>query len=386
MTMQSFPPFNWPWPDLGRINTTAYTTGVQSSGTMDGVSDAVCWVGDAPATGNLTDIYWRTNTVSVTSGPLNWDVRVEQLTNLRPNGTLWGTNTNFTQSIATTDGSKWNSAFGTAATTLTSAASVTRGTPIGIVVKAPGAGTFNVTWAGWTASANGLPPPANFPIAAVDTNGDGTYDTAITTTAPTLAVKIDGVIYPLPGASMFETMPLTSFNNGSGNDEFAIRIYTPVPLRVIGIDAFLGNVAAGADFSSSLWPDSAGSQTDANALGQASTDGDGVVSTTQDGWVRRLFATAVTLTKNTVYWAGVRADTANNISMVLPTLTVSGFITALYGAEVYGGQRSWSAGSANAFSTLTTTVPWVRLVVDGLDDGATTGGSLNKGIQTGGGM
>ena len=380
MTIQTVDKYPWPWSEIARIHTASLSATISTAATLDGANDAVCWVGDPPATGNLTDVYIRSGAVAITSGPLNFDMRIEQLTNLRPNGTLWDTDTNI--AVAVTD-TGMDSAWITC--TLTAAAAVTKGTPIGIRWQAPGAGAFSFQVAGWISGTQAAPWPAisNFPNGSIDTNGDGTFE-AVTSVSYCMAVKIGGVVYGLDGCSVLETQPNTAFNSGSASDEYALRIYSPVPRRIIGMEAFVGNVAAGGDFTLSLWPNSAGNQTDSDALAQGSIDGDGMPVTTYDGWCRKYFATAVTLSANTAYWAGCRADTANNISLVLPTVSDAIYLPALYGAEIYGGSRAWDNGAPNtapAFTTLGTTIPWIRLIVDGHDDGAGGGGGAVNPIN-----
>lgn len=365
MTIQTVPRFYWPDWRASRLNTTAISTTFLTFATLDGASDAAMWAGDSPATGNLTAVHFRTGVVSVTSGPLNFDVRIETVADGRPTGTLFGTNTNATVSIATTDDNIWISA------TLTAAASVTRGSPFAIVIKAPGAGTFSVIIAGVPPNSGTTPVSANWPVAGADTDGNGTYDSMVVASAPCIVANIGGTLHQLEGCAPWDSLAISNFNSGSSPDEKALRYNEPVPRRVIGMEVLAANVSAAGDFSLTIWPDSGSAQTDANALAQVAHDGDAVVGATQDGWVQKFFATAVILSANTTYWAGIRADTANNIAILtggLPAITGIGAATP-GGAQCYLGTRAWSAGSANAFSTDTATVPFVRLICDGLDDG-----------------
>lgn len=365
MTIQSVQSFLYPDWHIGYPVLTAPTLTMQTAATLDAASEAFMWCGDAPATGSLTDVYFRIGTTAITSGPLNFDVRIEQVTNGRPNGSLLAANTNGNAAIADTDDNSWKSA------ALTSAASVTRGTPIGIVVKAPGSGTFSVIW---SMLASLVPPATSWPLVGSDTDSNGTYDSIQTVGSPCLLVKIDGVIYHLRGCIPYDSLAMSAYNSGSSPDEKALRIVSPVPLRVVGMEAFISNAAAGADFTFSIWPDSASSQSDGNALVQVAHDGDAVVGTTQDGFVARYFASAVTLSAGTVYWAGCRADTANNIAVAvftLPSITGVG-AAAPGGSNFYMGTRAWSAGSAAAFTTDTSSIPLIRLIVDGIDDGVSS--------------
>jgi hypothetical protein len=375
MTIQTVPRSYFPDWRASRLNSTAFSTTFLTLATLDGASDAVMWAGDSPVTDSLTVVYFRTGVVSVTSGPLNFEVRIETVSNGRPTGTLYDTNTSATVAIADTDDNVWKTA------TLTAAASLTRGTPFAIVIKAPGSGTFSVIIAGVPPNSGTQPICANWPVCGVDTDGNGTYDSMVVASAPCLVPKIGSTPCQLEGCAPWDSLAISNFNSSSTPDAKALRYNDAVPRRVIGVEVLMANVSAGSDFTFSIFPDSGSSQSDADALAQTAHDGDGTVGTTQDGWVQRFFASAVTLSANTTYWIEVRADTANNLAVVVATVpSISAFLVATPGgSSCYLGTRSWSAGSAPAYTQDSTSVPFIRLIVDGLDDGAGGGSSAVLG-------
>jgi hypothetical protein len=373
---------SFPFTKCGVVPATSFTVTNQTLVALDGANDAFAWVGDPPISGSLTTFYFRTGTTSSTSGPLNFDGRVEQLTNLRPNGTLHAANTNGAVSVADSDDNVWKEC------TLTSAATVTRGTPIGIRIQAPASGTFSMILSSLATNAGFLPGCANFPVAATDGNGDGTFDATVTASSPCLVLLIDGALYAPTGCIPYDTWASANFSSSSNPNEKALRIYSAVSRRIIGMRAYVGNVTAGADFTFSLWPDSASSQADGDALAQVSTDGDGVVGTTIDGWVERSFSSPVTIAADTAYWAGVRADTANNAACLVATLPTLGGTVATQatpgGTQMYYGSRQWSAGSAPAFTPDTAAFIFIELICDGIDVGSSGGGLLRHPGMSGG--
>lgn len=369
MTIQTVPRFLVPnaVPVLGATTTSLASTS-QACATIDAANEKMAVLCHCPVSGSLTDIAFRTQTVSVTSGPLNFDVRLETVVSGRPSGTLWATNTNGNASIATTDDNVWKTV------TLTAAATVTKGEPIGIVIKAPGSGTFSVTWGGFTAVNAGS---GQFPCLLQDiAPADGTYDTtAVVDRAPSLAVKVDGVWWRIEPWAAVDAMQLGSFSNASGIDEVALRFVCPFGMRACGAVLYTYNMAAGAYFTVSLWPDSASSQTDADSIAQVAMSQTLWGGTTQDGIITVFFQQSPTLAINEVYWLGMRADTATAVTMVGVQATSVALMEAMVaGASGYEGQRKWTAGSAPAWTTFTTTTPLFALIVDGVD---TTSGGLS---------
>lgn len=362
MTIQAIDSFLWPQlvATRGTVSTSLSVTAAAQY-TLATTSAQACLVFYCPVGGSLTDFGVRTQTVSVTSGPLNWDFRVETVSNGRPTGNLWATNTNSAVSVANTDDNVWKSA------TLTAAATVAQGDLIALVIRSPSSGTFSFTAGGFSnlqASVGG-----NFPYCMTDSAGDNTYETLVSG-APSMSIKISGTWLRIEPLIPIMTATAATVNNGTNPDEFALRLYPPVKMRMKGAAFYIGNCAAGADFKVSVWPDSAGSQTDSDALVQVAVDGDLMATTNNDGAFNVVFPTSLDLEANTPYWLGVRAETANSF-LIYHAVPISATLQSAWpgGIEVYGGQRAWAAGSASAFSHFTNDAgsPFFAGIFDGID-------------------
>lgn len=362
------------WPPLTTDNGANDNSLFFATHTYDSASDRLAWVGNSTVTDTLSTVYFRTGTV--TTG-CTVDVRIETVTNGRPTGTLFGTNTNVTVVIADTDDNVWKTA------TLTAGASLTKGDQFAIVMVVS-SGTPNLQIGGvpgaFSQSSDGL-----YPITLQDT-GAGTWAgitgllwiAEFTTAGPTYLPRL----YANNGAGT-----ITSFNSGTSPNERALRFQVPFTCRVAGLRIWMFNVAAGADSTASIWNTTG--TTDAAALAQKSLDGDFPTSTTIDGCVDFIFPTPVTLSVNTTYYAGLRADTANNIGLgSYANASVTNAVRAMAGvnAQTYLSTRVWSAGTAGAWTDTTTTVPFIYLLIDQLDDGASAGGTTIAGTPMRRGM
>jgi hypothetical protein len=346
--------------------------------TFDSATDRLFWIGRSPVTDTLATLYLRTATV--TTG-CTIDVRIETVTNGRPSGTLWGTNTNVNVVVADTDDNTWKTA------TLTAGASLSRGDEFAIVITVA-SGTPNMQFASFpsdvfsSASSHGPITNAHYPLMMQDTGG-GTWTQLVTGFNWICQFSTAGVIpmtnmTPVDGAGT-----LTAFNSGSTPDEYALEFVAPVNMRIAGIAAALFNVAAGADFTFSVW--STGT-TDAGALAQQSQDGDFATTTTRDGLVMLLFDTPAEITAGTTIRLAVRADTANNLSIgSYGNATVANAMRAMHGtvSSMRLVTRSWTAGTANAWSGTDTTIPLIYAIIDQLDDGAGggSGGMLQGNLR-----
>lgn len=338
--------------------------------TFDSATDRLAWVGFSYIADAIHKIYFRTGTV--TTGD-TVEVRIETVTNGKPSGTLWAANTNVTVAIADSDDNVWKTA------ALTADASVVIGSLYAIVIIHSSGATPNEQFsvaAPWILNNQG-----QVPIIWQDTGG-GTW-TSIQG-AGTLAgynwiveMTTAGVVQT-NGLFPVDTGVTNTYNSGSAPNEKALRFQVPFKCRVIGAKVSMFNTAAAADFTVTLWP--ASSTTDADALAQKAVDGDTTVSTTIDGNYLVYLSAAVTLSVNTTYYLGLRADTANNITLGElttagtgePATAMNAFPIPNAGA-IYKSARTWTAGTAGAWTNTTTTMPLISLILDQLDDGA--GGS-----------
>lgn len=351
------------WPPLLVAGGFGNQTLASSAIVFDSATDRIAWMGKSPRTDSLTTIYFRTGTV--TTG-CTLDVRIESLSNGKPSGSLLAANTNVNVVVADGDDDVWKTA------TLTSPASLSVGDNFAIVFAvASGTPNMNFREVGLTSS----PAHGHFPVVLEDP-GTGTWGIGSPFSA---FVKFNAAgvapltaLYPAEGNGV-----VTGYNSTTNPDERAMRFQVPFKCRVAGIRGLPFNVAAGADFTLSLWDENG--DTDAEALGQVSFDGNFAVTTTQEGYVDALFASPVTLEPNTTYYIGQRADTANNVSfahyVTAPGITDA--IKAFPGAngETYLATRQWTSGTAGAWTETTTAWPLIHLIIDQIDDGSSSSAS-----------
>ena len=360
MTMVACGVSQWPRPLWN--NGTTDSSGAISSITLDSTADQIAWVGKARFTDSLTKIYFRTGTVT-TGATL--DVRIETVANGRPTGVLWATGTNIGVAVADGDDNVWKTA------TLTAAASLVAGDEFAIVINSS-SGTPNLALAATTTvfTGGGL---GQYPILLF--NSAGSFALLALRNLEWIAEFSSAGVKYIPGlAPVGGAVTLTSYDNATATNERGLRFQVPFKARCIGARAVIGNIVAGGDFTISLW-DATG-DTDAEALGQFLIDGDATPSTTTDGYVEAYWEAPVTLSINTTYYIGVRADTANNIVLFeCPTAETGQPATAIKAfpaesTELYLATRIWSGGTGSAWTTTTTTMPIIELIFDQLDDGA----------------
>ncbi len=371
MTIVAVPPFIWPRPlDNVTVGTSIGVTSVATC-TADAVNEKVACVFRCPVAGSFTDFAVRTQTVSVTSGPLNFDFRLETVSAGLPSGTLFGTNSNAAVSVANTDDNVWKTG------TLTTPPTVAVGDYMAIVVKAPAAGTFSFTWGGFST----FTAPTMFPVVKADTVPDGTYPT-LAANRPSMAIKIGGTWYPIQPFAPVDSVVLTAFGSGSSPNEYGLKFIAPFTMRVAGLVAFVSNV--GGQFTLSLWPHNNGAQTDADALAQVTCSANSIGSATNDGIAMYLLATPITITKGSTYDIGCRADVAGTLIVAASVMwTTAGIGASWAGADCFQGTRTWTAGTTNSWANQTTTVAHLGLWVDGLDEPAT---GVQSRPNLGGGM
>ena len=376
MTMVACGVMTWPMPLLdARMSNN---TGAISNVTLDSTSDALAWIGTSPVTDSLTKIYFRT--VTVTTGA-DVDVRIETVVAGRPSGTLWGANTNIVVTIADSDDNVWKTA------TLTSAASLNAGDQFAIVI-ASSAGTPLIGFATTTDTVTPIAGQGTYPSLLANLTGSYAAIANMSRSFEWIVEFSSAGIKFTPGLTPIDgAITLTAFNSGSSPDEYALRFIPPFKCRVRGARVALANGNADADCTMSLW-DATG-DTDAEALAQVVLDNDALSAVANDGYVNAFFDTANTLTAGATYYLGIRADTANNRSIYTCATAGSGEPAGAIKAfpaestELYLATRTWTAGTAGAWSTTTTTMPVIELLIDQVDDGSAAAGNSNANVLGG---
>lgn len=347
----------WPTPIVPGGNQSLLLSQVVHA--FDSATDRLAWVGRSELTDSVTAVHIRTATVIAGS---TLEARIETVVNGRPSGTLIGTNTNGTVVVADSDDGVWKTV------TLTAAAALTRGQEYAVVLV-NSSGTPNMQLGAYPAGMAGGQSRGQYPLCLQDT-GAGTWAGVDgfewVFQFASAGVQFVPGLFPVSGAGT-----ITAFNSGSSPNERALRFQVPGRMRVLGLRVPMFNIAAGGDFTLSLW-DATG-DTDGEALAQVSFDGDFALSTTQDGLVDGIFAAPVELEANTTNYIGIRANTANNIGVgELSNSTIANALRCFPGVnlQTYLATRSWSGGTAGAWSTTTTTLLLAYLIVDRIDDGA----------------
>lgn len=364
MTMVSSGTLHWP---RKLLRPSGGSSGLSFSGlsggtlTLDSTTDAVAWVGKSPLTDTLTTVYFRTGTIAASGGD-TVDVRIETVSGGRPTGSLFGTDTNITVAVADTDDNVWKTA------TLTGAASLSAGDEFAIVVISS-AGTPTITL--YASSPNFH--LNQYPI--ILQNATGAYAAPATNTGSLPFIVQFGTagVVGLQNLLPLDGDPAVT-NIGNGNER-AAKFQVPYKCRVTGFGVVMGNFAANSGFTGSIWP--ASSTTDADALGQITLDGDFPYSTSDDGFVEFHLDAAVTLSKDTTYYMGVRQDTAANGAHYSCT-SPSGITNSMRGFflptnNFHLATRTWTAGSAGAWTDAANTHPFMYLIIDQVDDGTGTG-------------
>jgi len=353
------------WPE--RMISSAQSFGLSSSTfTFDSSTDkVVLYQGTSPINSDSIDvIYFRLGTVAA-GGGATLDVRVETVVNGRPSGTLVNAGANVNVVVADTDDNTWKTA------TLGTAASLSYAQEFAIIIVWVSGATPNIQFR-LVDGVKGL--GGHYPLVLQDATGTWISPGTISGVEAIVHATTAGIL-SLP--SLIPVDGSGTITNIASGVEHALKFTLPFKTRCVGLSPALFNIAAGGDFTISLWPSS--SSVDGDALMQVALDGDNAISTTTDGYVT-VFDTPVTLTATSTYYLGVRADTANTVgigSLAVP----SGIADAMRGfpidaLTVYLSTRTWTAGTAGAWTDTTTSLFIGSIIIDQLDDGAGGGTTI----------
>ena len=346
---------------FGQTNPTLFTTVFTFAG-ADAATDVLALVTVVPLTGTLTEMQFRTGTVSTAGADFDMGLYTVDTNGLNTT-TPYATNSNGTVTVGTGDDNVWKAVAINSGTGV----SVTRGDIVAVVLSV----------------ASGTPNTVQINGAAFMLGQNGNLPYRVENTAASLAKSANAAGVPFiwnyggtyayaQGCNAVSGGSVATIGNGA---ERGLRFQVPVPVRVSGCYVPLANVAAGGDYSVYLLGGSAPYTTLASVTGR---DGDQLISTTADGYALVLFPTSVELSANTTYYLVTRQTTANAVGQIEWTVTSSTFLTAMPGgAQFYLANRDATAVTNNtAFTDTNTTVPQYALIVDGLSDGAGGGGGL----------
>ena len=346
MALVAVPPFGLWAAEV--LSTVTYSTNI-----IDAVGEKSGHIFQAPKTGTIDRVCFRTSTV--TTGD-TVDVRLETVgSDGMPSGTLVGTNTNASKAILTTDDNVWFEV------TLTAGASVTKGQHIAIVVVM-GAGGGNVQ--------------ISRVVPTLGSNGGRAYTALYTgaswaiqqSSAPIGAVRYSDGTYPYtPNLYPHSAQTSASYNNGVSGDEHYNRIVLPFTCKIGGIWHHSSSANPG-DYTMSLYTVSG---TTGTLLEAKSIDGDAIGSGSTAN-VEDIFTTEYTIPAGTHIAVGKRATTATNVNLAMYTMPSAAVIEASsMGTITTRGIRANSAGAFSEDSAQYAMGP----IITALEDGAGGGGS-----------
>lgn len=277
------------------------TSAIQSL-LMDAAGERVAAIFQAPKTGNIDRVLFRTGTVT-TPQPLAVGLQTVDTSTGEASGSAYG---------GMVAGAVASPASSTQyEVTLGTPAAATKGNDVALVTEWSGsAGNLNIAYTAGLASAlSGNPYVSLFTAAWAKVAG-----------IPMAAVRYDdGLYYDCL------TMPfsaLTAFNiasNTAGFDEYGLRFTLETPMRLVGFWAYI-LTNAGSDYEAILYSGT-------TALLTATVDGD-IKGTVNLNVVKRLFPSTYDLAANTEYRIALRPTTTAAIQMRRLTQGAAGYWNA----------------------------------------------------------
>lgn len=296
----------------------------------------------APKTGNIHKVHFLCSGFTSSGGA--YEVRIETIdaTTGQPTGTLLAANT--ANVGATISAAGWQTV------TLTADAAVTRGTYYAIVIKTNGANAQS--WTVGNLSVLGVLPYRVKWVSSWANQGD----------LPIFAVEYDDASFGcIPTVYPLTALNTRTFGSGSTPDERGLYFALGYPAKLAGVRCFIDG---DADWSVKLY------DTDlSTVLENVAIDKDyrgGTAFATYDVW----FSQDRTLAYNGAYIVSIVPTSASTMSMIdidLPsTAVLAQFLPA-------GTFKTATRTDAGAWSYNTTNLPWISLILTGLDNGQSAG-------------
>jgi hypothetical protein len=318
--------------------------------TLDAAGETYALVFQAPKTGTIDRIGFRTGTVTTGN---TVDVRLETVsaTTGDPSGSLVAVGANAAVAIADGDDNVWKEA------TLTTPCAVTRGTLYAACVVVPASTNLQIASLGTVADWIG---GWNFPYE--DSFLAGAW--AKGANSPTFNVRYTDGTYPVLGNLPVSAIAATTFNSDSSPDERGLYFTLPFPARLSG--AMLNAAFVGG--STLTVYDSDGS----TVLTSLTIDADHI-RTTSPGPGRYLFPSAVELDKDEAYRLTVLPASTSDNTLTHLTVSSAAMMDALDGGQAFHLTTREGGG---AWSQTTTQRPLIHLVLDACDDAAQNAGAI----------
>lgn len=349
MTYQSVAPF--PLHEIvGHTNQSA----ISATGfVIDAASEKAALIFQAPKTGTVNKIGFVV-AAHTTGATLECEIQTVSASTGFPTGTKVGSST--TGTVATT-------ATGFYEATLSTGASVTKGTLYALVVAQPSAASGNCA-IGDLVNHFGSTGQQNFPYGAAYASS---WAMASNARRP--------LIFPGYNDSTYGFVPLnppvtavssTTFNSGSTPDEVGNRFTTVAPLRIAGIRLAVNPAADGRDFTVKLL-DSGGS-----TLATKTID-TGQFGQSAYAWADLYFDASVECPAGT-YRITITPTTGSNIVVGWFTMPSA---TGIRHASPGGVDTYWTERTdGGSWTDTTTRIAQLSPLIDGLDDAAGGGSGL----------
>lgn len=359
MTMVGCPVMFCPLPPPNLAGTPA-GAGV----TLDAVNDAVATVFIVPKTGTIASVSFYNAAVNGVSGSVTMEVRVETINSSGfPSGTLLGTNSNGTVSVAFNGDNAWQTV------ALTNSVSVSAGQQIAIVVKVSAfvgaASSIQIT----RFQDSTLPNV----YGVEDLTGAGYAVASNKYCYQAFPVYSGGVYYPCPGFYPgYTNGTVRTFNSGSSPNKRGMKFQVPTPMRLSGFWIWLD---LDADCVVKLY-----AADGTTVLAQKTINSQIDTVTTPEVYSYFFDASEVApgyydLAASTNYYLSVEPSSGSDITIYDLTYPSNAYL------GLFDGGINWysSTNTGGTWTDADTIRPWIGLIFNGFDDGASAGGGFYIG-------
>jgi hypothetical protein len=348
-TPMHYPSSDWfnnaSFPSVGSISLS--TSGYYNS-----------YIFSSPVTDSITKIGFRTGNTSAGS----YDVRIETVDAATgfPSGTLWGTNTNFVQSVLSSDDNTWFEV------TLTAAANVNRGDILAVKVA------MNATFSGGLGSFAGFNKGQGFPTCI--RNNSGTP--AAIANAPVIYIYYQNAGYVFhDGLLPVNSFTSITFNNTSTPDVVGNKITPSFACTVSGFWAHIDFDGAGV---MKLY-DSDG----VSVLGSASFDATTGGGTANPTKIIGTFGSDISLKAGTSYYLGIEPSSGTSLSTYSMDFYDANTKKMYVDSSVIYSTAKDPSGTGSWTDESTKSAP-MGIIINAIDDGINRSGlhPIEQGIST----